>query len=289
MKRVVVSINPTKDPEFKVSTSVMKKLLSLGFRVYTDELLSYENFEYKHSRHSTYSEARFPKNIDLVVVIGGDGSFISSAKMAVDNDIPILGVNMGQVGYLTEVEADNLDVLGKLKTGEYEINEKMLIEVSVDHVRFPIRRFAVNDVIICHDCFMGMTNLKVEDSLGNTIEYRSDGIVFSTPQGSTAYSFSSGGPIVAHDVETILLTPVCPHSIFNRSVLFNSSEELTVTNTADQIVNVCVDGAYRAHLKKGELCKVRKSDKRMKVVTFTKNSMFTNLFNKLNNIGDINS
>ena len=148
-------------------------------------------------------------------------------------------------------------------------------------------RYAVNDVAISRDGFLHIADLKIEDSIGNAVKLRADGVILSTPQGSTAYSFSSGGPIVAHDVESILLTPISSHSFFNRSVLFNSSDVIRVTNIGELSLNVSVDGRFVGALSSGESCEIKKAQSVFKILTFTKNSMFSSLFKKMRILGDI--
>jgi NAD+ kinase len=278
MKNIVLVPNESKDVGFVITESVVSKLLSLNFSICVSSVHGYAH------KGVEICES-FPKNTDLIVIVGGDGSVIDASKHAIKYGIPILGINLGKVGYLAEVETDNLDVLDKLVSGEYEIIEKMLLSVKLGDDS--LDRYAVNDVVVSHDGHLGIADFKVEDSLGNVVKYRADGVILSTPQGSTAYSLSAGGPILAHDVESILLTPVSPHSFFNRSVLFNSSEHITVTNLGDGDLNISVDGRCLANLSKLGSCTVVKADKTIKMLTFSKNSMFSSLFRKMKNLGDM--
>ena len=202
-------------------------------------------------------------------------------------DIPLLGINLGKVGYLAEVENDNLSVLKQLKDGSYTISDKMLLEIELINKGAVVSELAVNDIVASHDEQLLIADFKIEDSVGNVIKYRADGIIFATPQGSTAYSLSAGGPILAHDVESILMTPVSPHSFFNRSVLFNSGECIRVANISEYPLAVRVDGRMRGSLNKNEICTVRKSTRTIKMLTFSKNSMFSSLFRKMRIIGDM--
>lgn len=278
MKNIVIIPNESKDKGYLVTQSVVTRLLKLGFKVYISS-----DKEYRCEGLDLYED--FPKDAELILIVGGDGSVIDASKYAISLNIPILGINLGKVGYLAEVETDNIDVLDKLVSCEYEIEEKMLL--SVEFNGEVSSRYAVNDVVVSHGSYLGISDIKIEDSLGNVVKYRADGIILSTPQGSTAYSLSSGGPILAHDVESILLTPVSPHSFFNRSVLFNSSESIKVTNLGDEDLNISVDGRCLGNLGKGRYCIVKKSDKIIKMITFSKNSMFSSLFRKMKNLGDM--
>ena len=280
MKNIVIIPNSNKDKDFAVTDKVANYLLSLGFNVYVNKDLGYEN-----SRVTMYTE--LPEDLDLMVVVGGDGSVIDASGLAIAKDLPVLGVNLGRMGYLTEVEIDRLSVLDNLKSGEYSIASKMLLEILVGEDKTPCGRYAVNDVAIVRDSILHIADIKIEDSIENAVKLRADGVILSTPQGSTAYSFSSGGPIVAHDVESILLTPVSPHSFFNRSVLFNSSDVIKITNDGELLLNINVDGRCVGALNSGESCYVKKAEKTVKILTFTQNSMFSSLFKKMRILGDI--
>lgn len=274
MKKIVLIPNPIKDNGLLVTYKLAGKLLDLGLDVYIAEDAA--DCELPLIRYK-----EFPSDADLIIVVGGDGSVIDASRYAIDYGIPIIGVNLGRVGYLSEVDPEELDLFSRLVSGEYLVKEKLLLTVEVPATRSR-DVFAVNDIIVSHGEYLGISDFKLEDSLGNSIGYRADGVIVATPQGSTAYSFSSGGPVLAHDVEGILVTPVCPHSFFNRSVLFNSAEVLTVENTGSHAMNITVDGRRYDVLNPQEKCKIRCADRRIKMLTFSENKMFTGLFKKMN-------
>ena len=278
MKNIVLITNESKDKSFSVTQEVAQRLTDAGMSVYVSE-----DSGYKGDKVNTYKA--LPTETELIIIVGGDGSVIDASKYAIEHDIPILGINLGRVGYLAEVELGNLQLLDRLVSGDYEIKEKMLLNVSINDVE--ISRLAVNDVVVSHDSHLGIADIRIEDSFKNTVKYRADGVILSTPQGSTAYSLSSGGPIVAHDVESILMTPVSPHTFFNRSVLFNSSEIIRVTNLGESYMKVSIDGRCIGELKTNDSCYVSKSDKKIKMLTFSRNSMFSSLFNKMRILGDM--
>ena len=280
MKKLVIVPNTGKDKDFAVTDRVVTELLKLGFEVFVSSSNGYGNAD-------VVAYDVFPSDIDLIVVVGGDGSVIDASTIAVEKDIPILGINLGRMGYLTEVEVDSISEMGALASGEYSVIEKMLLSVTFDKDGQSCDRYAVNDVTLSRDGILRISDINVEDSIGNAFKVRADGVVLSTPQGSTAYSFSAGGPIVAHDVESVLLTPVSPHSFFNRSVLFNSAEVIKLTNVGEATLNVSVDGRCVGILSSGESCRVMKAPKKVKMLTFKKNSMFSSLFRKMRVLGDI--
>ena len=279
MKKVALIINTTKDKNLSVSLSVCRKLIELGLTVYVENELFYA-LEKAGNALIPYED--FPNDAELIIVVGGDGSVIDASNRAVENDIPIIAVNLGKVGYLSEIDPENINALDKLADGEYNVEHKMLL--VTDKCR---DRFAVNDVVITRKGSLGVGCFKVEDSLGNSVKYRADGLIVSTPQGSTAYSLSAGGPIVAHNVDSILLTPVAPHSFFNRSVLFNALDVLKITNIGDGDMSISIDGRCIGILSEGASCSVSKADKRLKMITFSENKMFSRLFKKMRILEDI--
>ena len=277
MKNIAIIPNIHKDAELFVTKNLVEKLLYFGAEVFVEAKFA------KHLSQSVVSYDTFPEDAELIIVVGGDGSILDASVIAIERNIPILGVNLGKVGYLSEVEPDNLDILSGIFFGNYSIEEKMLLSVNhvSDKVVHKSKRLAVNDVIISHDTFLGIADFVLENSVGDCLKYRADGLILSTPAGSTAYSLSAGGPIVSHDIDSIVATPICPHSFFNRSIIFKPDEELSVTNNGGDILNVTVDGRFFTKLLPGGVCKVRMAKKRFKMVTFNDNNMVQTLFEKM--------
>ena len=283
MKNVVIIPNVTKEKALDVAILLAEKLALMGL-----SLFACEKYKSVFGDKVEYYED-FPTSADLIIVVGGDGSVLDASVTAISADVPIVGVNLGKVGYLSEVEPDNLDVFSRLLSGEYSIEERMLLTLSHESEGSVTEatRLAVNDVVISHDSFLGIADFKVENSLGKGVKYRADGIIISTPAGSTAYSLSAGGPIIAHNLNSIVVTPVCPHSFFNRSIVFSAEECITVTNNGDGELNISIDGRYFSKMKKGDKCVVRESARKVKMLTFSENNMFSTLFRKMRIMEDV--
>lgn len=281
MKNILLIPNKNKDLNFVISKRVAELLKNSGANVFAENPAAEISDVTKAYDSSVL--------LDLIIVIGGDGSILDSSKLAIEIGVPILGVNLGKVGYLSEVDVEKLDSLNKLFSGEYSVDDKMLLEVSFTSGEKieKSERLALNDVIIGHDTFLGIADFRLKKSDSETVRYRADGIIFSTPVGSTAYSLSAGGPIVAHDIDSILVTPIAPHSFFNRSIIFSSDECLEVINNGETELNVSIDGRLFKTLNKGDKCTVRKSEKRLKVLTFDKSNMFSTLFKKMKILEDV--
>lgn len=282
MKNILIIPNKNKDKTLCITNRVAELFRNNGSDVYVCE---------QYCEPDTYSEfcKSLPRSLDLIVVVGGDGSILDASRLAIEKKVPILGVNLGKLGYLSEVDLDNIDILSQLYSGEYIIEEKMLLEVeliSAGSVK-KCERMAVNDIIIGHDTFLGIADFRLQKSDGETVKYRADGIIFSTPVGSTAYSLSAGGPILAHDINSIVVTPIAPHSFFNRSIIFNSNEKLKVKNDSSSELKISVDGRFFDTVNEGEECLISTSPKTFKILTFNENNTFSTLFKKMRILEDI--
>ena len=277
MKNIIVVTNPKKDKDLRVTSLLVDKLLSLGMTVYAEEGKT------PHIE-GTVSFSELPQEAELIVVVGGDGSVIDASVLAIRLDIPLIGVNLGKVGYLTEVDPSNLDVFDALVNGNYTVERKLLLSAEkldeAGNLLFA-ERLAVNDVVISHDSYLGIADFRVETQKGDSLRYRADGLVLSTPAGSTAYSLSAGGPVVSQALDSIIMTPVCPHSLFNRSIIFSPYESITVFSTTETSLNVSVDGRLFTCLGYGDRCIVKASPEKFKMLTFSENSTFKALFKKL--------
>ena len=283
MKNIVLIPNLNKDMANEVTVRLIEKLHALGLKLYSASKYA-SNFP---SVVESYES--FPENIDLIIVVGGDGSVLDSSVDAIAADVPLIGVNLGKVGYLSEVDPENLDAFSGLINNDYAVEDRMLLSVALkktDGVT-TVTRYAVNDVVISHDSYLGIADFKIENTRGESVKYRADGIILSTPSGSTAYSLSAGGPVVSPYLDSILVTPVSPHSFFNRSILFNSKEKISVMNTGESDLNVSIDGRRIAALSCGEECTVSVADKRLKMLTFSSDNMFATLFKKMRIMEDV--
>ena len=275
MKKVILLPNIKKDKDLSFTKKVAELLIENDIVVY---------LESSYSIDGVISYIDPPTDAELIIVIGGDGSVIDASGLAVEMDIPLLGINMGKVGYLTVIDPENLDMLSKIKSGEYKISEKMLLCVQKNNGAQIIScpdRLALNDVIVTHDSYLGIADLKIENLCGDSVVYRADGVVVSTPSGSTAYSLSAGGPIISHTLDSIMVTPICPHSFFNRAIVYGPEEKIKITNLSNINLNISVDGRLFSSISKDECCEIKKSDCRVKMLSFSESNLFATLSKKI--------
>lgn len=283
MKRILVTPNTLKDADLSVTSKVVDKLLEF-------DMIPLMNSDFSDSLGDKAEYfSSYPNDAELILVIGGDGSVIEASRIAIALDIPLLGINLGNLGYLSEVEIDELNLLEKLVKEDYVISEKILLEAEIfkNGICEKAERLAVNDIIISHSEYLGIADICLENSMRETVKYRADAVILATPAGSTAYALSSGGPIISHNLDSITATPVSPHSFFNRSIVYSADEELKVSNIGNTLLKVSVDGRLFDSLENGDYCIIKKSDKRFKMLTFSANNMFATLFNKLKILSNI--
>lgn len=282
MKKAILIPNKIKDNDLALTSRVVKKLIEIGIFPYLDA--KYDCVDISGANYYNIT----PSDADFLIVIGGDGSVIDASSLAIKLDIPLIGINLGKVGYLAQLEPNELDMLTRLDSEEYTVEEKMLLSVnkiSLDSEEI-YANLALNDVVVSHEGYFGISDIMLENERGDRVSYRADGVIASTPAGSTAYSLSAGGPIISHTLDSITVTPICPHSFFNRAIVYGPDEHVRISNSGDSVLNVSVDGRYFTKITKGESCLVYKSDKRLKTVAFTKSNVFTVLSKKINHLNE---
>ncbi len=178
------------------------------------------------------------KQVDFIVALGGDGTLISVARRAYKFDKPILGINAGNLGFLTDIYPDNVEeFLDNFLKGNYRIDERMVIEIEFKAKKL----YAFNDVVISKDVISSMINVRVDTNESFLNTYRGDGLIISTPTGSTAYNLSAGGPVVYPLTESFILTPICPHSLTQRPLILPSNFILEIS-VNEQVSKLILDG-----------------------------------------------
>ncbi len=225
--------------------------------------------------------------LDMLVVLGGDGTLLHVAKEASHADIPILGVNLGNLGFLTEVGADEMYYsLETVLAGDYRVEERIMLAAAVVHGKDGVKSdpaYALNEVVIVKDSTEHMVRLRCWADKEYITTYRADGLILSTPTGSTAYNLSAGGPIAHAELDTILVTPICPFMLESRPVLLAPQTKITTQLLAPAgDVKVIVDGALQWKITDDDYLLVQKASKPLLLISSPLKSYFTILRNKLN-------
>ena len=221
---------------------------------------------------------------DFCVAIGGDGTIIHTSKHAVLKNKPVIGINLGRLGFLSAIEPKEISLLRKLKTMDYLIEERMMLTVIHKSKNGERIYHALNDAVLSKGAIAKMVDLDISCNGKEVGAYRADGIVFSTPTGSTAYNLSAGGPIIDATIDSIALTPVAPHSAFGRTIIFNGESEITAKPLAEnQEIYLTVDGEKGIPLEFGDEVRILKSKMSVKLINFTGKSFYQVLNDKLLN------
>ena len=233
--------------------------------------------------YPTRAPQDFAGSIDLVVVLGGDGTMLGIARQLAGSHVPLVGINMGRLGYMTDIPFQSVkDTLPKMIAGDYEADTRTLLEGVVLRDQKEINRaLALNDVVVNRSGISGMVELAVHVNGSFMYNQRSDGLIISTPTGSTAYALSAGGPILHPHVAGILLAPIAPHSLSNRPIVLpqDSLTEIEVVNGLDVIVNF--DMQSQTNLQSGDRIQVRQSDKTIALLHPSNHSDYKTLREKL--------
>lgn len=229
-----------------------------------------------------------PSSIDLLITLGGDGTLLSGARMVAAAGVPVLGVNLGHLGFLTSVAEEEIrSALDRIAAGHYRIDPRFTLEARVraaDGTEGP-PFLALNDAVLHKGGLARMLRVDVEIGEDDPVAvgtFSADGIILSTPTGSTAYSLSAGGPIVVPSVDCIIATPICPHTLAVRPLVFDADSVITLRARAPEpVVNLTVDGQDGATLRDGEALVVRRGSASVQLIRFHGQSFFSTLREKL--------
>lgn len=231
------------------------------------------------------SRPELPEGCDLIVVLGGDGTLLSAARAVGERQIPLLAVNLGGLGFMMTTGPDELPAaLDCVARSAYELDSKMVIEARLDRAGATIARFfALNDIVVANGAVARLLQLEAYANGKYICAYRSDGLVLSTPTGSTAYSLSAGGPVMAPDVAGFCLTPICPHTLSNRSVVLpaTASIEIHVSGGGEDKF-LSVDGQVGRTLEADDRIRARRAGHTVDIVQTNGMSYFDVLRSKMN-------
>lgn len=225
-----------------------------------------------------------PEQIDCAIVVGGDGSLIEVARILWQRDVPILGVNMGTLGYLTEVEVSHInEAIQQILKEDYMVEDRMMLEGIFQDQTGDV---SLNDIVVCRKGELRIIHFQVYVNGMFLNSYEADGIIISTPTGSTAYNLSAGGPIVEPTASLIVITPICPHVLNTSSIVLSSEDEIIIEvgmgrNETEEEVFVSFDGADTMVLKTGEWVKIHRAEASTKIMKLNKVSFLETLRRKM--------
>ena len=270
MKRIGVVAKKNKPEAVAIAKNLVEWLLQKKIKVYIEE-------EIGKILSSTLPEAHWksikrediPTDLEMIVVLGGDGTLLSVARQVWNKKIPILGVNLGGLGFLTEITLDELySVLERVIRGDFEIDEREVLNVCVIRRGEQIAEFVVlNDAVVNKGALARIIDLETTINGEYLSTFRSDGLIISTPTGSTAYNLSAGGPIVYPSLHTIIITPICPHTLTIRPIIIPDDVKIrTLLKSRDEEVTLTLDGQQGFTLKFEDVVEVGKAEGRILLI-----------------------
>lgn len=277
IKRVILTPNPYRDKNFQTVRNAVKILQDAGIE--TRLCLPFEvDRAYDLPRDLRFHKLdREIQNTDLVICFGGDGTILHMAKAATRHGVPILGVNIGTMGFMAELESGELSQLARLAKGDYSIDSRMMLDVTVRRDRDIIYHdICLNDVVITKGAVARIVHLAVSCDGVQAMECGGDGIIVATPTGSTAYNLSAGGPIVEPEAKSILITPICAHDMVSRCMVASDERVITVELTRNMRRNafLSVDGGKAVRLNMGDVATIKKSDYETKLLRLKERSFY---------------
>ena len=274
MKSVYVLMHDQKPNIEEIAGTIADRLHHAGIKASAEEWL----FERMRSSGKSVFASSVIDDCEAILAVGGDGTLLRANTLAMEHDLPVLGVNVGRVGFLAELEMEQLDqAFAQIAADNYAILERMMLQVSLGEQR----AFALNDVVVSRGGYarlIGMDALVEHDLVGR---FMADGLIVSTPTGSTGYSLSAGGPIICPEVECMLLTPICAHSLQHRPVITSASQTISIQLTDAAKAMVSVDGQEQFTLFPGQSLAITRAERPARFVHLGTRSFFNTIRIKL--------
>lgn len=275
MEIIGIYPNPDNDIDFLGTSMVLDKLCGCDI-IMPRELCG--RFSASQNIRFVDSDTFFTQP-SAIIVLGGDGTILKVARKCAVSGVPIIGINLGRIGYMAELELNELSLLEKLFKGEFKIEKRMMLEAEVNGERL----FALNEAVFGGDSIFKIVEIELWCDGNKVNSYRADGLITATPTGSTAYSMSAGGPVVDSRLEAILATPVCSHSLNAIPLVFSASSELVIKNVTERVEKLYLnlDGCEVRELAYGESVKIRRSDKTVSFIRLKDGSFYERLRRKM--------
>lgn len=287
MERFYIITNKPKDEQLKVTGEIVSYLESHGKKCSVC-IRDKVSEDYRRDTEETGREIDVPMDTDCILVLGGDGTLLQAAVDTMDLDIPLLGINLGTLGFMAEVERTNIEnALNALINDHFEVEERMMLDGQIFHEGTRIKELhALNDIVLTRRGSLKIVAYDIYVNGKFLNSYHADGIIVSTPTGSTGYNMSAGGPIVEPKAKILLMTPICPHTISARSIVLSPEDLIEIKirdgrNGEAQEMEVNFDGSFTKHLSTGDSIKICRSDRVTKFIRLSKVSFLEVLHKKL--------
>lgn len=289
MKRVILAPNPYRDKGFRTVLEAQKILNQVGIECCICLPFDVDRYyELPREIRFTRLDRELPR-ADAVICFGGDGTILHMAKAATRHRIPLLGVNIGTMGFIAELESSELELLCKLADNDFTLDSRLMLDVSIRRDRDLIfHDIALNDVTVTKGAVARVVHLNVCCDGVQAMEFGGDGLIVSTPTGSTAYNLSAGGSIVEPDARNILITPICAHDVFSRCIVASDKRTVSVqlSSKARRNAYLSVDGGKAFRMNANDVAQIRVSNLETRLIRLKERSFYDIINNKFKNPND---
>lgn len=282
-KHFLIYTNRHKDPELAMTGQIQEYLQKKGQRV------TVRIMEKDWRKSQIQEDVTIPEDVDCMLVLGGDGTVLQAVRETIRCHIPLIGVDLGTLGFLTQIEPANLsEALDRLIQGDYKQENRMMLqgEAILQDGRV-IEGLALNDIVITRSGSLRIIKLKIYVNGAFLHEYQADGMIVTTPTGSTGYNLSAGGPLVEPSAQIMMLTPICAHTLNQRSIVLSAEDVVEIEipmgkEGKAQTVEACLDGAMTFDMTTGDRIRVQRSRESAEFIQLSKASFLENLHQKMN-------
>lgn len=289
MKKIALVTNFNIPDKANSALTVANYLIKLGCKILVSQYSKERVLSMKKYRGDIYflPVEKLYDEAEVVIALGGDGTIMDCAKRIAARGKPVLGINLGHLGYMAELEMSELESLSRLVDGDFEIDERAMINVEVYNSK-GVKKMgasALNDAVISNGSVARIIDLELYEGGTPITAYRADGLIVSTPTGSTAYSMSAGGAIADPRVKCLCVTPICPHSLVARPLIFPENAEIEVKNICvrEKSLYLTIDGRSNFELYREDVVKITKSETCAKLIRMKERSFYDRLRQKMRN------
>ena len=284
MKRFLIYTNIHKDEELALTTHIRTYLEAAGCEVH---MLTEETANDGDEARADMCRG-IPENLDCILVLGGDGTMLRAVRDVKELHVPILGINLGTLGYMTEVEPEHIDeALKRLLDGDVELEERMMLKAVLQSADgSEVKQWALNDVVIARCGSLQINDFNIYVNGQFLKKYSADGVIVTTPTGSTGYNLSAGGPIAAPTTKLMMITPICPHTMYQRSIILSSEDEIVIEIPKgragkEQETEASFDGSGHRLMRTGDRIVINKSEQEVVFLKLNKISFLEILSRKM--------
>lgn len=269
--------------------AILPNLNNTGVAELTDKIIEeltnigIESYVVNYMKNSYTQNLNALEDADVTIAVGGDGTTLQVAKLSAVLGKSTLGINAGRLGFMSGLEPDELNMLSNLSNGNYSIEERMMLDANFNIGNSNHKRVCLNDAVISRGDLARLIDIKVECEGRTVTNSRADGMIVATPTGSTAYSMAAGGPVLSPDNSCFVVTPICPHSLINRSIVFSSEKSLEITVNNDKNNNsfLSIDGEESFQIDSNTVITITKSKFTARLIKIKPENFYEILNNKL--------